>query len=127
MNYKTIGNHIIADFWGIDFDKLNDVEFLKKHMALAAEASGANIINIETKAFNPIGATVLILLSESHLSIHTYPEKGYAALDGYTCGEKVVPEKAIDYLKDIFEPAETYMKKIVRGTGKLEITPLKLD
>ncbi|WP_121610119.1 adenosylmethionine decarboxylase [Mesobacillus foraminis] len=127
MTYETIGNHILADFWGVDFDKLNDMEFLKKEMAAAAEASGAKIVAIQGKAFEPIGATVLILLSESHLSIHTYPEKGYAAVDGFTCGEKVAPEKAISHLMGVLDPEKAFMKKVVRGTGELEITPLNLE
>jgi S-adenosylmethionine decarboxylase len=122
VEYKTFGRHVLADVWGVEFDRINDIEFLKEHMYKAAEKSGASILAMEYEAFKPCGATVLILLSESHLSIHTYPEKGFAAIDGYTCGDDVDPEVAIDYLLSILEPEKIYSSKIIRGTGDLLIT-----
>lgn len=122
MEHKTYGRHIIADVWGVEFNRINDIEFLKHHMQQAAERCGASILGMEYEAFHPCGVTVLILLSESHLSIHTYPEKGFAAIDGYTCGEDVDPEVAISYLLSILEPQKIYSSKITRGTGELEIT-----
>jgi S-adenosylmethionine decarboxylase len=112
----------LADVWGVDFDKINDIEFLKEHMYKAAEKSGATILAMNYEIFIPYGVTILILLSESHLSIHTYPEKGFAAIDGYTCGEDVDPEVAVDYLLSILEPERIYSSKIIRGTGELQIT-----
>ncbi|WP_442596977.1 adenosylmethionine decarboxylase [Neobacillus sp. D3-1R] len=122
MDYKTYGRHIIADVWGIEFNRINDIEFLKQHMHKAAEKCGATILAMEYKVFQPCGATVFLLLSESHLSIHTYPEKGFAAIDGYTCGEKVNPEVAIHYLLSVLEPQKVYSSKIIRGTGEFDIT-----
>jgi S-adenosylmethionine decarboxylase len=112
----------LADVWGVDFNKINDIEFLKEHMYTAAEKSGATILAMNYEIFIPYGVTILILLSESHLSIHTYPEKGFAAIDGYTCGEDVDPEVAVDYLLSILEPERIYSSKIIRGTGELQIT-----
>jgi S-adenosylmethionine decarboxylase len=122
VEYKTFGRHVLADIWGVDFNKLNDIEFLKEHMYKAAEKSGAKILAIQYEAFTPCGVTVLLLLSESHLSIHTYPEKGFAAIDGYTCGDEVDPEVSINYLLSIFTPEKIYSSKIIRGTGDLQIT-----
>jgi S-adenosylmethionine decarboxylase len=122
VEYKTFGRHVLADVWGVDFNKINDIEFLKEHMYKAAEKSGATILAMEDEAFTPCGVTVLVLLSESHLSIHTYPEKGFAAIDGYTCGDDVDPEIAINYLLSILEPERIYSSKIIRGTGELQIT-----
>lgn len=121
VNYKTFGRHILADVWGVEFDKINDIEFLKEHMYRAAEKCGATILGIDYKTFNPYGATVIVILSESHLSIHTYPEKGFAAIDGYTCGETIDPEDAVNYLISIFQPDRVYSSKIIRGTGDLKI------
>lgn len=121
MEYKTYGRHIVADIWGADFKKLDDVEFLKEHMARAAEISGATILDVSYKKFDPFGATVLILLSESHLSIHTYPEKGFAAIDGYTCGDSINPQDSIDYLIEILQPHTIYSSKIIRGAGNFTI------
>jgi S-adenosylmethionine decarboxylase len=122
LEYKTFGRHVLADVWGVDFNKINDIEFLKEHMYEAAEKSGATILAMNYEVFIPHGVTILILLSESHLSIHTYPEKGFAAIDGYTCGEDVDPEVAVDYLLSILEPERIYSSKIIRGTGELQIT-----
>jgi S-adenosylmethionine decarboxylase len=122
LEYKTFGRHVLADIWGVDFNRINDIEFLKEHMYKAAEKSGATILAINYEVFIPYGVTILILLSESHLSIHTYPEKGFAAIDGYTCGEDVDPEVAVDYLLSILEPERIYSSKIIRGTGELQIT-----
>jgi S-adenosylmethionine decarboxylase len=122
LEYKTFGRHVLADVWGVDFNKINDIEFLKEHMYKAAEKSGATILAMNYEIFIPYGVTILILLSESHLSIHTYPEKGFAAIDGYTCGEDVDPEVAVDYLLSILEPERIYSSKIIRGTGELQIT-----
>jgi S-adenosylmethionine decarboxylase len=122
MQYDTFGRHIIADAWGIDFNKINDLEFLKFHMKEAANVSGATVLSVEGQAFSPVGATVMVVLSESHLSIHTYPERGFAAIDGYTCGNQIDPKVAINYLVKILQPKNVYMKKIVRGTGELIIS-----
>jgi S-adenosylmethionine decarboxylase len=124
MEYSTFGRHIAIDVWGVDFERLNSAEYLTNHMVEAAEACGATVLSVQSKQFEPQGATVLVLLSESHLSIHTYPEKGFAALDCYTCGETVDPQIAIDYMVSILQPEKYYVKKLVRGVGEMEvITP----
>ena len=75
MEYSTFGKHIIVDLWGVDFSLLDDVHFLEYHLVNAADHAGAHVLNVSAKEFDPHGVTVLVLLSESHLSIHTYPEK----------------------------------------------------
>jgi S-adenosylmethionine decarboxylase len=121
MEYSTFGRHIAIDVWGVDFERLNSAEYLTNHMVEAAEACGATVLSVQSKQFEPQGATVLVLLSESHLSIHTYPEKGFAALDCYTCGETVDPQIAIDYMVSILQPEKYYVKKLVRGVGEMEV------
>jgi len=121
MEYSTFGRHVAIDTWGVQFDLLNDAEFLKKEMIEAAEACGATVLSVQAKQFSPQGATVLVLLSESHLSIHTYPERGFAALDCYTCGETVDPQLAIDYMVSVLKPEKIYAKKLVRGIGELQV------
>jgi S-adenosylmethionine decarboxylase len=127
MEYSTFGRHVAVDTWGVQFDLLNDAEFLKKEMIEAAEACGATVLSVQAKQFSPQGATVLVLLSESHLSIHTYPERGFAALDCYTCGETVDPQVAIDYLVSVLKPEKTYAKKLVRGTGELQVVEPEMN
>ncbi|OAB38978.1 S-adenosylmethionine decarboxylase proenzyme [Paenibacillus macquariensis subsp. defensor] len=131
MEYSTFGRHVAVDAWGVDFGMLNSAEFLQNQMVEAAEACGATVMSVQSKQFEPQGATVLVLLSESHLSIHTYPERGFAAIDCYTCGETVDPQLAIDYLVSVLKPEKTYAKKLVRGLGEMtvetpEMQPLEL-
>jgi len=121
MEYSTFGRHIAIDTWGVDFDLLNNAEKLQHHMVEAAEACGATVLSVQAQQFDPQGATVLVLLSESHLSIHTYPEKGFAALDCYTCGETVDPELAIEFMVKVLQPKKSYARKIIRGVGELEV------
>jgi S-adenosylmethionine decarboxylase len=118
MEYSTFGRHVAIDTWGVDFNLLNSSELLQHHMI---EACGATVLSVQAKQFEPQGATVLVLLSESHLSIHTYPERGFAALDCYTCGETVDPEVAIDYMVKALKPENVYARKIIRGMGELEV------
>ena len=63
----------------------------------------------------------MVLLSESHLSIHTYPEKGFAALDCYTCGHEVDPAVAIRYMMDVLKPTQAFEKVMRRGDGPIEV------
>jgi S-adenosylmethionine decarboxylase len=119
--YSTFGRHCAVDAWGVNFDLINNAEFLKERMVEAAEACGATVLSVQYQQFDPQGATVLVLLSESHLSIHTYPEKGFAALDCYTCGETVDPEIAIRYLLDVLKPETAYPKLLKRGEGPIEV------
>ncbi|PES64195.1 adenosylmethionine decarboxylase [Bacillus cereus] len=118
MDYSTFGRHIIVDLWGVDFSLLNDIHFLEHHLIAAANHSGAHVLNVSNKEFHPYGVTVLILLSESHLSIHTYPEKEFAAIDCYTCGTSVDPQKAIDSIISVLKPERMHIKKLIRGVGE---------
>jgi len=125
VEYSTFGRHVAVDAWGIEFDKLNRVDWLEAQMVDAAETCGATVLSVQSKQFEPQGATVLVLLSESHLSIHTYPEKGFAALDCYTCGETVDPELAIDYMLSVLQPATFQAKKLIRGLGEIQVEEMK--
>jgi S-adenosylmethionine decarboxylase len=121
MEYSTYGRHIAVDVWGVDFTVLNNVDYLRQIMVDAAEKSLATVLSVTYKAFDPCGCTILILLSECHLSIHTYPEKEFAAIDCYICGRSVDPQIAIDYLIDLLKPKEMYAKKLTRGLKEIEV------
>ncbi|BFH67291.1 MAG: adenosylmethionine decarboxylase [Paenibacillus dendritiformis] len=127
MEYSTFGRHVAVDTWGVDFDLLNNAEYLQTQLVEAAEACGATVLSVQSKQFEPQGATVLVMLSESHLSIHTYPERGFAAIDCYTCGETVDPQLAIDYLVSVLKPERTYAKKLIRGLGEMEVVTPDMD
>ncbi len=117
--YSTFGRHVAMDAWGVPFDVLNNAEGLEKSMIRAAESCGATVLSVQAQKFDPQGVTVLVMLSESHLSIHTYPEKGFAALDCYTCGHTVDPQIAIDYMVHFLQPSQTFEKVLKRGDGPI--------
>ena len=82
-----MGKHYLLNLYGCPFDRLNNHRFLVDLLENAAAASGATVVQTIYKKFDPQGVTVLCLLSESHISIHTWPEKGEAAVDIFTCGD----------------------------------------
>jgi len=128
VEYSTFGRHVAVDTWGVNFDLINNAEWLQAQMIDAAEACGATVLSVQAKQFEPQGATVLVLLSESHLSIHTYPERGFAALDCYTCGDTVDPQVAIDHMISVLNPERVFAKKLIRGVGEMtvETPPVQL-
>jgi S-adenosylmethionine decarboxylase len=117
--FDTVGAHVLADFWGCQFEKLDDAELLMNSLRQAAKIAKMTILGEESFKFSPQGFTGILLLSESHISIHTYPEQGYAAVDVYTCGDGMT-EKAIDYLKEILQPTNVKEMQVRRGIGALE-------
>ena len=82
-----MGKHYLLNLYGCSFVLLNDEKCLIELLENAAVASGATVIQTIFKKFDPQGVTVICLLSESHISIHTWPEEGKAAVDVYTCGD----------------------------------------
>lgn len=90
--------HVLCDVRGCPAETLNDPDLLSYYACQAAEKAGARILNVVHHQFDPQGVTVLLLLAESHLSIHTWPESGQAAIDVYTCGESTDPDEAVVHL-----------------------------
>ena len=84
-------------------------------MVGAAEKAKATIVNATFHTFNPFGVSGVVVIAESHLAIHTWPEYNFASLDVYTCGEEVDPWIAFEYRKEKFEPKSTSVMEIKRG------------
>lgn len=99
----TTGKHCVLELYRADTVKLNDESFIRDSLAEAALAANATLLDIKTHVFNPHGVTGFALLAESHISIHTWPEHGYAAVDVFTCGDTTDPEVACSFLSDAFE------------------------
>jgi S-adenosylmethionine decarboxylase len=121
IGYSTFGRHIVADFWEVDFDMLNDAEWLEGLLVDASQEAGATVLDSTSYQFDPQGATAMVMLSESHVTIHTYPEHGSAMIDVFTCGETVDPKEIIDIIRERLRPKEVYMKKLVRGIGDIDV------
>ena len=99
--------HILFELEGCPFSALDNEEHIKFCLFHAAEASHSKVIKIETVKFEPQGVTGFALLADSHLSIHTWPEKGVAICDIFTCGDSCQPEQAVDYLSEWLESTNT--------------------
>lgn len=97
--YDFVGTHFIASYYGCDVDALDDVTRLEESLIKAIEASGASLLNMSAHKFDPHGVTLVALLSESHASIHTYPEHGSCFVDLFTCGTSCSAEKFHEILK----------------------------
>lgn len=100
---SVVGRHCIFQLQDGNPTLLNDEDFVKTALINAAEAAGATLLQVSTHKFEPQGVTGFALLAESHISIHTWPEHGFAAIDSYTCGEHTNPESACRSLKEAFE------------------------
>lgn len=96
----AVGKHCILELYDCDCARLDDEAFLRDTITTAAKRAGATLLNLITHRFEPQGVTGLALLAESHISIHTWPESGYAAVDVFTCGDHTMPEKACAVLVD---------------------------
>jgi S-adenosylmethionine decarboxylase len=109
-----LGTHLLLDMKGVEASLLDDIRFTKKVMLRAVSECGATLLNSQWHLFEPQGLTYIALLSESHLSIHTWPEKGYAAVDVFTCGDHVDTYKALWYIIDMYNPTSHKIKEVMR-------------
>uniref|UniRef100_A0A832I9N4 S-adenosylmethionine decarboxylase proenzyme n=1 Tax=Pseudothermotoga hypogea TaxID=57487 RepID=A0A832I9N4_9THEM len=112
---KSLGRHLIAEFYDCDPQAIDDVEFVEEKMKNAAIIAGATIVGSSFHRFLPYGVSGVVVISESHLTIHTWPEYRYAAIDLFTCGEDTDPWKAFEYLKQVFKAKRTQVFEHLRG------------
>ncbi len=111
-----VGKHCILELYDCDQIRLNDEAFLRTSITSAAKLAGATLLNLITHRFEPQGVTGLGLLAESHISIHTWPENGYAAVDVFTCGDHTMPERACHVLINELSAARYSLKSFERET-----------
>ncbi|MFM1900272.1 MAG: adenosylmethionine decarboxylase [Synechococcaceae bacterium WB9_4xC_028] len=111
-----VGKHCILELYDCDTSKLDDEAFLRTTITTAAKRAGATLLNLITHRFEPQGVTGLALLAESHISIHTWPESGYAAIDVFTCGDHTMPERACDVLRKELKAGRHALRSFLRET-----------
>lgn len=112
--------HCVLELYRADSAKLNDASFVRQALIDAAKAANATLIDVRTHSFSPQGVTGFALLAESHISIHTWPEHNFAAVDAFTCGETTDPEKACNYLAKAFDSRGYSINFIERMTPKIK-------
>lgn len=115
MELKMLGRHLLIEYYNCDEEILKNHDLVEKHMNEAAKKSGATIVNSVFHHFNPYGVSGAVIIQESHLSIHTWPEYGYAAVDVFTCGNEVDPWKAFYYLEKEFKAQKVESSEQPRG------------
>lgn len=121
--FSTFGRHVTMDLREVQFEKLDNLQFVHTALIEAANRCGATIVGENFVKFSPQGVTGVLVLSESHLSIHTYPEEGFAAIDCYTCGETVDPRIACDYLHQVLGGKVVGYRALQRGDGPIVDLP----
>jgi S-adenosylmethionine decarboxylase len=110
---KYAGIHLIAEFWRGKI--IEDPEKIKKILRKAVQESKSTPLEETVHKFSPQGLTGVVLLAESHIAIHSWPEVDYLAIDIFTCGDKAMPGKALDYFKKVFKPKKVRIEEIKRG------------
>jgi spermidine synthase len=115
----SLGRHIIVEFFGCDPDLMNDVVHIETSMNNAARMSGATVINSTFHHFSPFGVSGVVVIQESHLAIHTWPEYGFAAVDVFTCGETVNPWDCYKILYEAFKAQHGSAIEMGRGQRDL--------
>ena len=108
------GKHLLLELYGCNSDKLNDEIFLRCKIDNASKLARASVLNLVSNKFEPFGVTAIALLAESHLSIHTWPESQYAAIDIFTCGKNMLPNLASQFLINQLEATNHILKIINR-------------
>lgn len=110
---KKLGIHLLIELTGCKF--LDDIDVIETAMVKAAEAAGATILQKFFHKFSPYGVSGAIVIAESHLTIHTWPEYGYAAVDVFTCGDRCNPYDAAEVLSYMLDSSRMEIRENIRG------------
>ena len=113
----ALSKHLLVDLYGCPADLLNDVTALETVMIEAAQRAGATVINSMFHHFSPFGVSGVVVIQESHLTIHTWPEQGFAAIDLFTCGTQTKPRRALIHLKRALQSTRVEVRQFRRGQG----------
>ncbi len=130
-----IGRHLTIDMYGCIFESLDNIDFVKESMMTVINEANMTILDFTYHKFEPQGLTVIALLAEGHMSVHTYPKMSYIAVDIFICSDQTRPEQAVRVLKHCFKPEKTKTTNIRRGDVgsisdmkpriKMSVTPLR--
>lgn len=115
VKHSPLGRHYIVEASGCNSKTIGDVEKVQQILVKAAEVAGSKVWSVSCSKFPPSGVSGVVVISESHISTHTWPELRYAALDIYTCGSRTEPEKAVIYAIEAFGAETSHITEITRG------------
>lgn len=122
---KSLGNHLIIELYDCNADIVNDLHKVENILMESVNISGAEIIAPVFHKFNPHGVSGVIVIAESHFSIHTWPEYGYCAVDIFTCGDTIDSQKALIFMKKAFEAKSISVVETKRGILNLPVEKIK--
>ena len=111
----ALGRHVLLELYDCDAEVLKDLETVREEMVEAARRARATIVTVTFHEFNPFGISGVVVISTSHLSIHTWPEYRYAAVDIFSCGDVIQPQAAIDHLVQVFAAERISVVELQRG------------
>ena len=117
---QALGRQILVEFYECDTEVLNNRDLIDKYLNEAVKKSKATIVTSTFHTFSPFGVSGVVVIAESHVSIHTWPEYGYAAVDIFTCGDTIDPWVIHDYLKDALKSKNSSTMELKRGMFKVE-------
>ncbi len=116
----ALGIHLLVELRDCNPKILKNLQKVQDALVTAAKKANATIIDVSFHEFNPFGISGMVIIAESHLSIHTWPEYGYAAVDIFTCGDTIKPELAAQYLIKVFESKNPSIVEMKRGLLSLD-------
>ncbi|MFQ5803018.1 MAG: adenosylmethionine decarboxylase [Candidatus Methylomirabilales bacterium] len=112
---RALGKHLLVELYGCNPELLKKVDAVRDIMVTAAKASKATVVDVAFHEFTPFGVSGVVVIAESHLSIHTWPEYQYAAVDIFTCGKTIDPEQAVRHIADRFHCPHPSIVEVKRG------------
>jgi S-adenosylmethionine decarboxylase len=121
---NALGRHLLLELFDCDLDAINNLEGVKQTLVEAARRAQATIVDVVFHEFNPFGISGVVVIAESHLSIHTWPEYRYAAVDIFSCGDVLQPEVAANYLVEQFGAERTSVVEMQRGMFMNSAVPI---
>jgi S-adenosylmethionine decarboxylase len=118
-NMEALGRQILVEFYDCDESRINDVIYVEQALIQATKDSRATIISHNFHKFSPYGVSGVVVIAESHVSIHTWPEYNYAAVDIFTCGDTIDPWLIQEKLKEQFQSKNVSSMEMKRGMFKV--------
>ena len=112
---KQLGKHVLLELWEISSQELNDREWVRRALVRAADEARCTIVSQAFHRFAPQGISGVVVIAESHISVHTWPELGYAAVDIFTCGDHTMPERAAEFVVRYMKAGKHSTRVLERG------------
>ena len=119
---RALGTHLLLEMNECDAALLDDMALVKQVLLAAADAAGATVVGEVFHKFSPVGVTGIVCIAESHISIHTWPEHAYAAVDIFTCGEDFKPMEAAHFIAEGLQAQHCNVMEVKRGVVNTPIS-----